>query len=200
MAFSGISLEELDVKYIGDWPILFRMIIVGLMFVSSVAAGYLLDASDMWDEYNKQLEILEKQKLDFEKKSHISANLEAYTQQMVIMRKTFSELLRQLPKERQLAELIEELSQQASASSVKLPTLKPLPEQNRDFYVDLPMELSVVGSYHALGDFVSRLSNMPRIVTLHNFSIKSSGKNKDSKAEMLEMNVVAKTYTTEGNR
>jgi type IV pilus assembly protein PilO len=47
--------------------------------------------------------------------------------------------------------------------------------------------MQVIGSYHQFGAFVSGIASLPRIVTLHDFTIKPSG------SEMM-MDITAKTY------
>ncbi|MEE4244833.1 MAG: type 4a pilus biogenesis protein PilO, partial [Kangiellaceae bacterium] len=55
---------------------------------------------------------------------------------------------------------------------------------------------SIIGGYHQLAEFVSRVSNMPRIVTLHDFTIEMTNKNLFGSdiEKQLEMKVLAKTY------
>ena len=51
------------------------------------------------------------------------------------------------------------------------------------------MAINLRGSYHNLGAFVSGVSALPRIVTLHDFNIKPVGQTGD-----LQMQIQAKTY------
>jgi type IV pilus assembly protein PilO len=46
----------------------------------------------------------------------------------------------------------------------------------------------VVGDYHQFGNFVSEVAKLPRIVSLHDFSIQTE------QGDRLRFNVVAKTY------
>ncbi len=52
-----------------------------------------------------------------------------------------------------------------------------------------PIIFSADGGYHDMGGFVSGVAGMPRIVTLHDFSITASKENKT-----LSMKILAKTY------
>ena len=61
----------------------------------------------------------------------------------------------------------------------------------QQFYIELPINIKVVGSYHDLATFVSGVSSLPRIVTLHDFEIKPDKTDATSK---LRMSIVAKTY------
>jgi type IV pilus assembly protein PilO len=65
------------------------------------------------------------------------------------------------------------------------------PEVAQQFYIELPINIKVIGGYHDLATFVSGVSSLPRIVTLHDFEIKPE---KDDSTSKLQMNIVAKTY------
>ena len=53
--------------------------------------------------------------------------------------------------------------------------------------------IGVWGEYHEFGKFVSDVASLPRIVTLHDFTI-SPVKNTETKQESLMMQATAKTY------
>jgi type IV pilus assembly protein PilO len=51
--------------------------------------------------------------------------------------------------------------------------------------------MSVLGRYEELATFASAVSSLPRIVTLHDFELKSDGASGSSR---LRLNILAKTY------
>jgi type IV pilus assembly protein PilO len=44
-----------------------------------------------------------------------------------------------------------------------------------EFYAENPIRMRIQGSYHEFGQFASGVSALPRIVTLHDFSICAAG-------------------------
>ena len=66
---------------------------------------------------------------------------------------------------------------------------KPGAEQPADFYVELPIQIKVLGNYHSFGTFISGVSDLPRIVTNHNIRILSGQKD-----GTLSFETTAKTY------
>jgi type IV pilus assembly protein PilO len=50
--------------------------------------------------------------------------------------------------------------------------------------------MKVTGDYHQIGQFVSGVAALPRIVTLHNLAIKRAG----DKTGKVTMDITAKTY------
>ena len=111
---------------------------------------------------------------------------------MAMMKASFGSLLRQLPEKTEVPGLIEDISHQGLAAGLEFKSIKLMPEKEIDFYVELPIEISVLGNYHQFGEFVSNVASLPRIVTLHDFTIKPV--NNDTSGNNLEMNITAKTY------
>ena len=124
-------------------------------------------------------------------KSFRAANLEAYKEQLAEIEERFSGLLKQLPKDSEVPGLLEDITQMGLNSGLEFESITLRPEQAKQFYVELPINIVVRGSYHDLATFVSGVAGLPRIVTLGDFTIKPvSGNNPD----LLAMNIVAKTY------
>lgn len=188
----NINLNELDVNDIGAWPLPAKIVAIVMLSIIIIFLGY-------WTDTKKQLQELDagereelKLKVTFESKQEKAANLGAYKEQMATMKASFGALLRQLPEKTEVPGLIEDISHQGLAAGLEFKTIRLLPEKEIDFYVELPIEISVIGNYHQFGEFVSNIAALPRIVTLHDFSIhpvtpESSGNN-------LVMNIMAKTY------
>lgn len=203
------ELRELELNNLGAWP--FPMIIVLSVFVSVVILllGYWFDTKRQIEllDYAKQEEVT--LKTSFEHKMHEAANLSSYIVQMDNMKKTFGGLLRQLPERTEVPALVEDISHQGLAAGLEFLSIRLQPERVIDFYVELPIEISVVGGYHQFAEFISNVAALPRIVTLHDFVI--HGKNDQTKGgtvmpntpqdqkkefntDQLVMNITAKTY------
>jgi type IV pilus assembly protein PilO len=129
-------------------------------------------------------------KQEFEKKAFQVANLDAYRRQMVEMEESFGALISQLPSDTEVPGLLEDITNKGLLNGLSISSIDLQPEISREFYVELPIAIVASGSYHDLGAFVSGMAGLPRIVTLHDFTIRASGDN----APALSMNITAKTY------
>jgi Tfp pilus assembly protein PilO len=136
----------------------------------------------------EQLEITLKR--DFEKKAFEAANLQAYERQMVEMEESFGALVSQLPSDTEVPGLLEDITNKGELNGLTINTIDLLEERPQEFYVELPIQINAVGSYHDLGAFISGMAGLPRIVTLHDFEIVAEG----NATNMLKMNILAKTY------
>lgn len=187
MEFS--SLNELDFNESGEWPALFKTIAIVLLCLVIWGAGYYFVISDKKIE----LEALEQKevqlKSSFETKQAKAANLEAYKEQMEEMKVMFSGMLQQLPRKSEVADLLIDISRTGLVNGLEFELFKPEEERPIDFYAELPISMNVSGTYHQFGEFVSAIAALPRIVTLHDFTLTPQG---DS--DKISMVITAKTY------
>ena len=188
----NIDFNDLDINNIGAWPTPVKAIIIIILCTAALTAGYFLDIKNQQDtlERAEKKEISLKQ--DFETKQAKAINLEAYRLQKKEMEESFGAMLRQLPSKTEVELLLVDISQTGLASGVDFKLFKPEGEKFTEFYAELPIKISMTGTYHQFGSFVSGVAALPRIVTLHNINITSS-KAKEASSS-LTMNLTAKTY------
>lgn len=190
-SLAKIDFSELDLNNIGAWPVAVRALACVIAFFVVLVLGYFMHLSDMQAELdrNRAQEVTLKQQ--FAVKVRQAANLEEYKQQMKLMEASFEVLLRQLPSDTEVPGLLEDITSAGLSSGLEFEEIKLLPEATRPFYIELPIQIKVLGSYHDLATFVSAVSGMPRIVTSHDFSIKPVTAGNGSK---LAMDILVKTY------
>jgi type IV pilus assembly protein PilO len=95
---------------------------------------------------------------------------------------------KQLPSKSEMAGLLTDINQAGAGRGLVFSSFKPGQVVVKDYYAELPIEIRLTGNYHDLGEFVSDIAKLSRIVTLNNLAISS---NKDSQ---LVLEVVAKTF------
>ena len=69
---------------------------------------------------------------------------------------------------------------------------KPKPEEPKDFYAAVPVDISVSGSFYNVAEFFVSVSNLPRIVNINNVNF-SDIKNVNGRT-MLKVNCLATTF------
>ncbi len=169
-----MSLKELDFNNAGSWP---REWQLGFCFALGLLILFLL-----WNFLTRPksavLEGLETdettKRQEFEKLQGQAANLEPLKQQLAQMEQQLQQMLRQLPRKTEMPELIVDISQTALATGITNELFQPGDETALEFYVEKPIELKMVGSYHQFGAFVSGVASLPRVVimTMHDISLK----------------------------
>jgi len=183
------ELNNLDFSNMGSWPAPAKAVLMLLLAALIGGAWYYFDTRDqfaMLERYQKEEGAL---KSEFLVKQDKVLNLEIYKKQLEEMKRDFAKMLRQLPDKSEIADLLVDVSQTGLAAGLEFELFQPLSELEKDFYVELPIKIKVVGDYHEFGDFVSGLAALPRIITMHDIKITKTGK----RAGLL-METTAKTY------
>jgi len=183
------ELNELDFQDMGNWPLPAKALGIAVMCVVILFAGYWFDTKDQLAELERAELQESKLKAQFKSNAKKAANIVLYKQQMVDMKQSFGAMLKQLPSETEVAELLVDVSQTGLASGLEFDLFKVDSEIPLEFYAELPIRIRVTGDYHEFGSFVSGVAALPRIVTLHDFSISRA-----KEGNKLVMEATAKTY------
>ena len=186
------ELRSLDPRDPARWPLAARAGAVGVCFlVLTLVLGYVFIWDDRRPELQRREDTEQTLRQEFKTKHAKSANLEIYKQQLKDIERSFGALLRQLPGKTEVPNLLVDISQTGLSAGLEEKLFQPQAEQKKDFYAELPIKISLTGSYHQFGEFVSGIAALPRIVTLHDIEIKSV--NKDA-YDQLTLDLTAKTY------
>jgi type IV pilus assembly protein PilO len=186
-----VDVNDLDFNNVGSWPAALKTIAGALLLVLVLAGGYFFYIQDMQAQLDQARTDEVTLKEQFSSKAFQAANLTAYKTQMVEMENTFGALLRQLPSDTEVPGLLEDITRTGLGSGLEFEEIKLLPEAAQQFYIELPIQITVTGAYHDLATFVSGVASLPRIVTLHDFEIKPVDAKSPGK---LRMSILAKTY------
>ncbi len=156
------------------------------------------EAENVRPMYKALVEVLAKEeqkevehKETFDRKQRKVANLKKLKVQMQQMKQDFGDLLKRLPNKTELPVLLVNISQKGLEAGLEFELFKPSGEVPSEFYAELPIQIAVLGNYHELGEFVSGVAALPRIVTTHDISITKVGK---EESDTLKMTATAKTY------
>ena len=183
------DLKTLDQQNPGTWPLPIQLAAAALLSVVLIYAGYHFHVRDQIEEL-AGVEAKEQEHRDiFETKQKKVANLVPLREQMKEMEQSFGDMLRQLPNKTEVAGLLVDISQTGLSAGLEFELFQPSSEVPTEFYAELPISIKVKGNYHQMGEFVSGIAALPRIVTTHDIKIQ-----KGANATDLSMSATAKTY------
>lgn len=185
----NFDVNDVDIERIGVWPLPGKIFVCALLVIVVFALTYYLKIKDLNTSLDRVVAEEATLRTNFQQKSFQAANLQEYKDQMVKMEESFGALLSRLPSDTEVPGLLEDIDARGSESGLDINSIKLEAEQQSEFYIELPISIDVEGSYHDMGTFVSGVAGMPRIVTLHDFSI-----DKDAEGGALSMQIQAKTY------
>jgi len=182
------DFRNIDLNDISSWPVPVK--IVAAVVIGSLIAflGYWFWIKGDREELARVTQKEQELRQSYLTKKALAINLPAYEQQMQDMEESFGVMLRQLPNKTEIPELLIDITQAGLGRGLQFVLFKPGSTRFADFYATLPIDVTVTGSYHEMGQFVSDLAALPRIVSLGNFNIKPAAGGR------LSMTTVALTY------
>lgn len=189
-AVSEVELDQIDWENPGSWPVVVKGFILFIAFALCLVLGYHLLIKSQLQQLDKVQVKEESLKTEFQQKAFEAANLDALRAQMVEMQDIFGALVSQLPSDTEVPGLLEDITATGVNNGLEFQSIELQAELAQEFYIELPIDIRVAGSYHDLGAFVSGISGLPRIVTLHDFEILPI----EDRPGIMEMTILAKTY------
>ncbi len=194
MKFDASQFDNLELENIGQWPAAAKLLLAIFLAVTIAFLGYMGFISDqiklLERSYNEEATLKE----SYRAKYHVAANLDLFRAQMLEAEDTFANQLKSLPNSHEIPGLLDDITFVGTTSGLDFIKLEWQPEISKEIYIELPIDIEVVGPYHSFGQFVSKIAGLPRIVTLHDFKIKIEQDGIDT----LNLKLQAKTYRYQG--
>ncbi|MFT5814541.1 MAG: type IV pilus assembly protein PilO [Psychroserpens sp.] len=183
--FDGLELDN-----IGEWPKAAKIVLSIFLVTMVLGLGYVLIISDQIEQLERVTAEETTLKQQYQAKYHIAANLELFEQQMIEAEAMFAKQLKSLPESHETPGLLDDITFVGTTTGLDFVKLNWQSEIEQEIYIELPIDIEVLGSYHEFGQFVSRIAGLSRIVTLHDFDISLL---KQSSGD-LKLKLQAKTY------
>ncbi|HLR87084.1 MAG TPA: type 4a pilus biogenesis protein PilO [Wenzhouxiangella sp.] len=186
------ELRDLDFKNIGSASFGVKAILLIIVAVLILVGGYFYIIKEKRETLANHERTEETLKSEFKTKQQKAANLPAYEKQLAEMEEMLESMLMQLPSRTEMPALLIDISQTALGAGIDNELFEPQNEIMRDFYVEKPIKVRMVGAYHEFGNFVSAVASLSRgvILTMRDISLEPV---KDSK-NRLKLEGVLTTY------
>jgi type IV pilus assembly protein PilO len=153
-------------------------ILAGVLVVMTGAAAWFLFVP-AWEE----MDALDTKLQDLEKKLATArinaAELEKFQAKMQEAEAQFKIAMRALPERAEVPMLLTNVSKSGVELGVDLLSFKPAAEVNKEFYAELPMEISIRGDYHHQAMFFDRVARLSRIININNIAISTGAAGRD---------------------
>jgi type IV pilus assembly protein PilO len=184
----NIDFTEVRLDNVGSWPLIVRILACLLTITLAIGGYWYFRINTLNATFDSAVSSETLLRDEYSQKAFQAANLEAYRLQLTELELRLETLIGQLPTDTEVPGLLEDVTETGLGSGLTIENIILEPEVAHDYYVELPINIVATGGYHDFATFVSGVAGLPRIVTLHNFSI--SGTNEI----LLTMNIDAKTY------
>jgi len=182
------DIRRLNIREVGNWPVLPKLFILTAIVVVIVALGALLDWKDQYEALEQDRVEETKLKDQYSQKKAKAINFDLYVQQLKEVEQSFGALVKQLPNRAEIDALLTDINQAGLGRGLTFELFKPASQEKmEDFYAELPISIRITGNYHDMGAFASDVAQLPRIVTLNDVAIANE-------KGTLTLEAVAKTF------
>ncbi len=111
-------------------------------------------------------------------------------EQVATLNARLESLLEMLPSGAEIPALIDDISKTALDNQLSIEAIRLREPVPKEHYIERPFDIRVRGEYHRIGAFLAGVAALPRIVTLHDFSLSPV-----DDGERLELSMLARTYS-----
>jgi Tfp pilus assembly protein PilO len=94
-----------------------------------------------------------------------------FQQRLAIYQAHVGQLEALIPRREDVPVLISQITERAQNLGVELAALNPAAEEAGQFYSRQTYELQVLGDYHAIGEYLTAIGSLPRIVKSSDFKV-----------------------------
>ena len=166
------DIRRLNIREAGNWPLLPKIMILGVLLFLILLAGAFFDWRDQFEALDKAQDEEIKLREAYASKKAKAVNLDLYVQQLKEIEQSFGALLKQLPNKSEMDALLTDINQAGLGRGLQFELFRPATQERMaDFYAELPISVRITGNYHDMGAFASDVAQLPRIVTLNDIGI-----------------------------
>lgn len=152
-----------------SWPVKAIALLVVLGMV--MFAGYHFLITEQTEQLKTVIAKEDELKQVLETRQRRASQLDSYEKQLEEMQNSFGNLIQQLPSSTEIPSLIVDISEKGITNGLEIDLFEPAAEVEKEFYAEKPIKLIAMGSYRELAMFVSDISGLPRIVTIHDIKL-----------------------------
>ena len=198
-----MNLNELDLENMGTWPTAAKATLISILCLLVLFFFYLFDFKPLRQQINQAQIQQSELKTTFQVKYSQAVTYPAYIEQVHSLNTQIKQVIAQLPAQIDVPELIADISKIGNQSGLTFNFIKPQSTIKYMHYTALPIDISINGTYGQLTEFITKLSQLSRIIIVDEFSIthantetgnKTSEETPPAINQLLIMDLTATTY------
>ncbi|MEW6599595.1 MAG: type 4a pilus biogenesis protein PilO [Nitrospirota bacterium] len=117
-----------------------------------------------------------------------------------LLKQKLEKLKQQLPEEKEVSVLLKQVSDLGLMSGLQIMLWKPEARRTdpSGLYVEIPVKVEVLAEYHRLGDFLSQISRLPRLVNISDITLKIKPSKGKEDSGLIGATFMARTFASAG--
>jgi len=154
-----------------------RVLIVGVLAVLLLVGFYFLFIADMRTQIASLEEDISRINLEIVNQQKILAEKPRLLAQITELEQSLQAMVASLPEKQEIEVLLKRITDLLAETNLVAKRFVPLQEQVNEelFYATIPIQLNVRGDYQKLGQFLSSLNDLPRIVNVPAIKLGKAG-------------------------
>ncbi len=173
MSISDSKSQRMDdfFESINAWSNTKRMLACAVVILLIVAVFYFLSFRPRQEKISQ----LENQLMDSQNRLGVlktkASQLDKFTKELVEAERSFKLAMQALPDKKEIPSLLANISQSGHAAGLEFLLFEPKPEQLKNFYAEIPVQMQLKGGYHDVGHFFETVAGLPRIVNIRDITM-----------------------------
>jgi len=100
--------------------------------------------------------------------------LKVYQDKLKDAEMEFKIVTKKLPEKKEIPALLSSISQSGRDAGLEFLLFRPEAEQNKDFYAEIPVSITITGNYHNVALFFDKVARLSRIVNIDDIKMAST--------------------------
>jgi type IV pilus assembly protein PilO len=193
----NIDLKAIDLNSLPQQGKPVQLGMAGGIIIIILVLAYFFVYSDQNEQLSQLKQEEETLKQTYTEKSQQAAHLDALKAELDSINGSFHLLLKQLPTQAEIPNLIQELHECATKNGLNMESVTPAQAQNtysgnkaeQQVIQTLPYNITLTGNYNQISQFMRDVGKLSRIITLNAIVLK-----RNDKDNTLTLKAVANTY------
>lgn len=169
-----------------------RKVLLAVVIVALLALSYVFLYSPGATRASDLSEQIKSVSAERDKKKALAANLPKLKQQLQQLDGMLKEALAQLPDRKEIPDLLSNISTKARESGLEILVFRPRSETPRDFYAEIPVDITVRGGFHNVVAFFDEVGKLTRLVNINNIEFRNPKPSGDQM--IMEASTLATTF------
>jgi len=146
------------------------LILLGITLAIAGAFTYFLYMPKL-KEVQKLERKLKQAQVKLHQTQQIANQLPEFENEIAKLNLAFKKALNKLPDNKEIPDLLLKITKLGKDAKLTFNLFQPLANRNKEFYAEVPIDIEVHGSYHAVGNFFNKICAMPRIVNISGYNM-----------------------------
>lgn len=164
-------MTNYDLKLIYSWPLVPRIIVIGVVCLIVLYLGYFFDLSNQLKKIKVIKQQVEDLKVQFismaSNMTEIRDDLEKYS----VLVGALAQSQKKLITSPELSELLNEILKMGAKNELEFNYFSPGTEIKEGSHIKIPIKVIVEGTYDQIASFISQIANMDRIVAIDTITL-----------------------------